>query len=224
VQFPEDAATESDATAIATPTLDEPEPQGLTAAEVRAMFPALDDVGATTESDDEVQLVGMECKCPECSQKALPIGTAQIPDAIPIPDASQPKIPIPDASQPRIPIPDARKGKQRTETVKTKSVMKAMKKKAKAKAKARKRPAAAGVNDGIVKPVSKVSRRNTTEKKPAETYLMQSTESGKYICGLTARQNPNHENIVMDLHKLINDNQITTKSEAKKYLADKCGI
>ena len=115
--------------------------------------------------------------------------------------AQAPKHPIPMP----IPIADPNIGAQRKQTAKVKAKISKMTKKPAAKV-------------TIEVPVKIVSRKGT-EGKLAETYIMQNTSKQSYIVGMTEKAHKNHHKIIKDLAELINDKTITTKDEAKTWIA-----
>ena len=169
------------------------------------------------------------------------------PAAAPLPEPPQKTTspaPLPEPPQKTpIPIPNPRKGGQKADTLnagsvkprfrltnKTKHDDVIVKPKSVKTPKGVKKPKGGKTtepkkqktpqDDVIVMPV-RIETHKATDGRGADSYLLQSSKKGAYVAGQSASRTKNFEMNVMILKGLVEDGSITTKSDAKKWLASK---
>ena len=73
----------------------------------------------------------------------------------------------------------------------------------------------------IKKPVSVITRSKATDKKKKESYMLQNSQTQRYIVGVNESQWKKHKELLQKLKELVDGGQIKTKKDAKKWIADK---
>ena len=200
--------------------------------EVEALFA---DRASEVESDEEVQIISIECKCDECLKKKTQAASRRATTTTEGPTAPEGKREATEGSRP-IPIPSAGFGAQRNETLRrTRLTRKTTPSKAAdvalvAKGAKRKKTRASKKTKKSEKTAKHRSEQSACNikmplrlvcrvKKGRSAYIL---GGGKYVAGQSEIKCSEYLTNVRNLMQAINKGEVTTVALAKSYLSSRC--